>query len=320
MARKGKATAAQKGKAVADEAASQAPRLTRARTYTGIHIRSQSSPTSLSTEGPRGASDPAPAPAPIPVPPVHQPDEQNQEIREMKDAIQLLTQILAAQAGRQDRGHEYSNRAASARARDFLALNPPEFKGTDPNAVPQEFIDGMQRTLDIMRASATESVQLASYRLQSIAINWFQSWKLSRGRDTPPPTWQEFSDAFLRHHMPTELRRARLDRFLNLRQGNMSIREYSVEFDSLARYAPAIVQNMEDRIHRYVMGLEPEWQEACMAVEMHPGMDIARVQAYAQGSEDRKRQREATSERSGGQPKRARAEHQSTGPTRGSRP
>ncbi|XP_060210701.1 uncharacterized protein LOC132637658 [Lycium barbarum] len=77
---------------------------------------------------------------------------------------------------------------------------------------------------------------------------------------------------------------------------------------------------MEDRIHRYVMGLEPEWQEACMAVAMQPGMDIARVQAYPQGSEDRKRQREATSERSGGQPKRARAEHQSTGPTRGSRP
>ena len=320
MPRKGKATAAQKGKAVADEAASRTPRLTRAQTYTGIHIRSQSSPTSLSPEGPRGASDPAPAPAPVPVPPVHQPDVHTQEIREMRDAIRLLTQILAVQAGRQDRAQEYPDRAASARARDFLTLNPPEFKGTDPNADPQEFIDGMQRTLDIMKASATESVELAAYRLQGIAINWFQSWRLSRGKDAPPPTWQEFSDAFLRHHMPPELRRARVDRFLNLRQDDMSVREYSVEFDSLARYAPAIVQNMEDRIHRYVMGLEPEWQEACMAVAMQPGMDIARVQAYAQGSEDRKRQREATSERSSGQPKRARSERQNAGSTRESRP
>ncbi|XP_060170614.1 uncharacterized protein LOC132601551 [Lycium barbarum] len=120
--------------------------------------------------------------------------------------------------------------------------------------------------------------------------------------------------------MPPELRRARVDRFLNLRQDDMSVREYSVEFDSLARYAPAIVQNMEDRVHRYVMGLEPELQEACMAVAMQPGMDIARVQAYAQGSEDRKRQREATSERSSDQSKRARSERQNTGSTRGSRP
>ncbi|XP_059285577.1 uncharacterized protein LOC132039043 [Lycium ferocissimum] len=207
----------------------------------------------------------------------------------MKDAIRLLTQILATQAGQQDRSHEYPDRAASARARDFLTLSPPEFKGTDPNADPQEFIDGMQRTLNVMQASATESVELASYRLQGIAINWYQSWRLSRGSDALPPTWREFSDAFLRHYMPPELKRARVDKFLNLRQGNMSVREYSVEFDSLARYAPTIVQEMEDRVHRY-------------------------------GAEDRKRQREATSEQGGSQPKRAKTEGRSKGSTSESRP
>ncbi|XP_059316219.1 uncharacterized protein LOC132067109 [Lycium ferocissimum] len=32
----------------------------------------------------------------------------------------------------------------------------------------------------------------------------------------------------------------------------MTVRECSVEFDSLARYAPTIVQEMEDRVHRYL--------------------------------------------------------------------
>ncbi|XP_059295550.1 uncharacterized protein LOC132048885 [Lycium ferocissimum] len=49
-------------------------------------------------------------------------------------------------------------------------------------------------------------------------------------------------------------------------------------------------------------------------------MDIARVQAYAQGSEDRKRQREAISGQNSGQPKRARSEGQNKGYTRESRP
>ncbi|XP_060200465.1 DEAD-box ATP-dependent RNA helicase 3A, chloroplastic-like [Lycium barbarum] len=39
---------------------------------------------------------------------------------------------------------------------------------------------------------------------------------------------------------------------------------------------------------------------------MQPGMDIARIQAYAQGSEDRRHQRESISEQSSSQPKRAR--------------
>ncbi|XP_059289073.1 uncharacterized protein LOC132042566 [Lycium ferocissimum] len=139
-------------------------------------------------------------------------------MKKMRDAICLLTQTLATQAGRQDSGHEYPNRAASTRARDFLTLDPPEFKGTDPNADPQEFID-----------------------------------------------------------------------------------------------------KMEDRVHRYVMGLRPGLREACMAVAM-PGMDIARIQAYAQGSEDRRSQREAISEQSSSQPKRARSEGQYRGSTSQSRP
>ncbi|XP_070050484.1 uncharacterized protein [Nicotiana tomentosiformis] len=31
----------------------------------------------------------------------------------------------------------------------------------------------------------TESVELASYRLQDVAINWYESWELSRGEDAP---------------------------------------------------------------------------------------------------------------------------------------
>ncbi|XP_060182322.1 uncharacterized protein LOC132611985 [Lycium barbarum] len=68
------------------------------------------------------------------------------------------------------------------------------------------------------------------------------------------------------------------------------------------------------------MGLEPGLQEACMAVAMQLGMDIARIQAYAQGTEDRRRQREAISEQSSSQPKRARSEGQNRGPTRESKP
>ncbi|XP_070057121.1 uncharacterized protein [Nicotiana tomentosiformis] len=144
----------------------------------------------------------------------------------------------------------------------------------------------MQRTLRVMKATATESVELASYKLQDVAVNWYESWELSRGEDAPLVVWHEFTEGFLRHYLPPELRWARVDRFLTLRQGNMSVRDYSLQFDCLARYAPTIVAKMEDQVHRFVMGLEPHLLNDYMSVLLQPCMDISHIQAYAQGVED----------------------------------
>ena len=45
--------------------------------------------------------------------------------------------------------------------------------------------------------------------------------------------------------------------------------------------------DMADRVHHYVMVLDRYLIDGCIAVTLQPGMDIARVQAYAQGVEDR---------------------------------
>ncbi|XP_070005751.1 uncharacterized protein [Nicotiana sylvestris] len=158
-----------------------------------------------------------------------------------------------------------------------------------------------------MKATETESVELASYRLRAVAVNWYESWELSRGGNAHPAAWQEFTEAFFRHYLPPELRRARVYRFLTLQQGNMSVREYCIQFDSLARYAPTIVSKMEDRVHRFVMGLEPYLLNDCMSVSLHPDIDISRIQAYAQGVEERKQKQRADREHDRAQNKRARS-------------
>ena len=93
------------------------------------------------------------------MPPVPPPATSGQQVTE---AIHLLTQLVAAQAQRQNAGP--SDRSASTRARDFMSLNPPKFFGSKPDEDPQGFIDEMLRTLQIIHASEIESVELASYR------------------------------------------------------------------------------------------------------------------------------------------------------------
>ncbi|XP_060170070.1 uncharacterized protein LOC132600738 [Lycium barbarum] len=245
------------------------------------HSESQSVTPSHATSIPPVAEEHEEVSTPAPVHPVPPPVASGQQVTE---AIHLLTQLVAAQAQRQNVSS--SDQSASTRARDFITLKPPEFYGSKPEEDPQNFIDEMLRTLRIIHASDTESVELASYRLRDVAVQWYNNWISSRGANAPPPVWQEFTEAFLRHYLPPEVRRARADMILNLKQGNMSVREYSLHFNSLARYAPAMIADRGDHVHRFVSGLGPHLIKECLTASLQDGMTIARIQAHAQNLEE----------------------------------
>ena len=133
-----------------------------------IMLQSESSATPPPPEELREAATPIrgtpPAPeAPTPEPPAPQ---SGAEDRAMTDTVQVLTLLVAGQARRHGLGVDHADRSDSLTARDFLSCNPPEFFGSRPKDDPQEFIRQMQRTLRIIKASETESVELATYRLR----------------------------------------------------------------------------------------------------------------------------------------------------------
>lgn len=82
---------------------------------------------------------------------------------------------MAGQARRHGLGVDHADISDSLSTHDFLGCNPLEFFGSKPEDDPQEFIRQMQYTLRIIEASETESVELASYRLWDVAVNWYES-------------------------------------------------------------------------------------------------------------------------------------------------
>ncbi|MCF8701939.1 retrotransposon gag domain-containing protein [Corynebacterium sp. MC-10] len=262
---------------------------------------SQTSPTPSAPDEPGGSEIP-------PEPPV------DTTVQELRNAVQLLTRIVASQGQRQEgpvAGAGGAERAVGTRIRDFLNLDPPSFTGSDPKEDPQDFIDQIQHTLDVMHVGGIEAIELATYRLKGVAILWYETWKQSKGIDAPPTTWQEFKEAFLDHYLPLEIREARADQFLNLYQGNISVREYSLQFNSLSRYAPNVVATMADRVHRYVDRLDTYLVRDCTIASLNKDIDIARMQAFAQKLEDQ-RQRRRVQELERVQAKRARSTGQFT--------
>ena len=112
-------------------------------------------------------------------------------MQELRNAVQLLTRIVASQGQRQEgpvAGASGAERAVGTRIRDFLNLDPPSFTGSDPKEDPQDFIDQIQHTLDVMHVGGTEAVELATYSLKGVAILWYEAWKQSKGTDVPLTT------------------------------------------------------------------------------------------------------------------------------------
>ncbi|XP_070046552.1 uncharacterized protein [Nicotiana tomentosiformis] len=97
--------------------------------------------------------------------------------------------------------------STSSRVNRFLQFDPPMFTGTNPEEDSQDFIDEMHRTLRVMRATETEAVELASYRLKEVAYSWFELWKESREEGSPPARWVAFAQDTETHRLRNRIER-----------------------------------------------------------------------------------------------------------------
>ncbi|KAH0695924.1 hypothetical protein KY289_013406 [Solanum tuberosum] len=101
-----------------------------------------------------------------------------------------------------------------------------------------------------------------------------------------PINWEVFKKAFLDRFFPREKREAKVEEFINLRQGGISVQEYSFKFTKLSKYAPSLVSNPRDEMSCFVTGVSDSIEEECRAAMLHDNIDISRLMVYAQQVEE----------------------------------
>jgi hypothetical protein len=79
-------------------------------------------------------------------------------------------------------------------------------------------------------------------------------------------TWEAFKTKFRKAHIPSGLINIMCDKFLNLKQGGMSVTEYLNKFTTWRRYAPNNVDTDEKKREHFLNGLQEELQNYLVAV------------------------------------------------------
>ncbi|XP_058217426.1 uncharacterized protein LOC131328503 [Rhododendron vialii] len=166
---------------------------------------------------------------------------------------------------------ENADSRAMIAMREFSRRNPPTLDGSSSDplvadhwlAQIRKLFRALQITEDDLR------VNIVAVQLTGEANEWWESVLESRKDarratrtvaqanepDIENLTWAEFEVLFEEQYFPETSREQMREEFEKLEQGDMTVSEYALKFQSLSRFAPELVATEERKCRRFERGL-----------------------------------------------------------------
>ena len=137
----------------------------------------------------------------------------------------------------------------------FKAHHPPTFTGGGDPMVEDHWFMQIKKVLEVMEITSNAfRIRLAVFQLEGEAQVW---WKWVRtSRDLEVMTWVEFQELFMGKYFSDTARHAKAQKFLELKQGAMSMMDYVARFTELARFADDYVATDMAKVWRFENGLK----------------------------------------------------------------
>ena len=111
----------------------------------------------------------------------------------------------------------------------FRAHHPPTFIGGGDPMVANHWFMQVEKVLEAMEiASDTTRIRLAAFQLEGEAQVWW-NWAKTY-RDLEAMTWTEFQELFMGKYFPDTAHHVKAQKFLELKQGTMTVMEYVARF------------------------------------------------------------------------------------------
>ncbi|KAL0533338.1 hypothetical protein IC582_030157 [Cucumis melo] len=122
-----------------------------------------------------------------------------------------------------------------------------------------------------------QKVQCAVFFLEDRGTAWWETAERMLGGDVGKITWEQFKENFYAKFFSANVKHAKLQKFLNLEQDDMTVEQYDAEFDMLSRFAPDMVRDEAARTEKFVRGLRLDLQGIVRALRPATHADALRI-------------------------------------------
>ncbi|CAL8167517.1 unnamed protein product [Prunus armeniaca] len=133
-------------------------------------------------------------------------------------------------------------------------IGATDFDGDGDPAVAKKWIERMERIMEVMAVPQNRRVTMVTFFLVRNARHWWESVK-RRYRDPSTITWQLFRAAFDNQYYPQAYQDLKMEEFLHLEQGTMTVLEYEKKFNELSKYCVPLVEDENKKCQFFTGGL-----------------------------------------------------------------
>ncbi|XP_075499108.1 uncharacterized protein LOC142537482 [Primulina tabacum] len=138
----------------------------------------------------------------------------------------------------------------------------PTFSGGADPEIRQSWLKSVETQLRLLEVPEALKLEVMVLFLEDKAGKWWEAISPAMTA-VGPITWQRFREAFLKQYYPAEVRLQKLSEFENFSQApDMSVVEYTSQFNAFGSYAPAIMADELVKLHRFKKGLNSRIQSA----------------------------------------------------------
>ena len=177
--------------------------------------------------------------------------------RAIADALQALAQAMA-QNGQNNQVVEAPDEFRALGR--FQRNNPPKFVGAHDPESAQKWLKEIEKIFRTMACSDAQKVQFGTHMLTEEDEDWWDNTRQRLADIGTEITWAVFREEFLKKYYPEDARGKKEIEFLELKQGNMTVAEYSAKFEALVKFCPHYnrVDAELSKCLKFENGLRPE--------------------------------------------------------------
>ncbi|XP_057953923.1 uncharacterized protein LOC131148212 [Malania oleifera] len=150
----------------------------------------------------------------------------------------------------------------------------------------ENWIQEMKKILTVLHCTDKQRVLYAIFRLTKEGERWWSVVRLLEEWRLAPValTWERFKEIFFDHYFPSSVRDAKMEEFLNLTQGHLTVPQYAAKFVELSCFAPFMIPDEFRKAQRFERGLRQELYEQVALLKIRDFSELVDRATIAEAS------------------------------------